>query len=93
MPYTSEPQDPPFDAEPSDDGPSQSDLEKFGDDGDDDTIDCPQCGKTFIGYLEHCPSCGHWLEEDAAAAPKRLAIGLVLAALMGVMLFYWTMRA
>jgi hypothetical protein len=42
------------------------------DDNNDESVDCPECGREISGYLDKCASCGYWL---TAADRRRLRPG------------------
>lgn len=71
---------------PDDDGPIDSDLEKFG----DVTQTCPSCGTTLYDDADLCWNCGHalgthptkqipmWVLITTAVLLALLILGLVL---------------
>jgi len=71
------------------DAPQPIDL----DHEEDETIDCPACGRAFYEDAIRCPYCGHWTEEGGSPAEGR-ARGwfwpIVVAGLVAVILVMWS---
>lgn len=64
------------------DGPSASDLDRFGSEIDP----CPNCGSLIYDQSEICPKCGWYLGEE----PKSMSLWTVagICGLIMVMLWY-----
>ena len=77
--------------------------EDYEEEGDHETIKCPECGSTVYAIADRCPQCGHWFldEEKATGVFKSraksdlrspttivlVAIGLLIILLLAVQLF------
>jgi len=77
-----------------DEGPSDADLARFG---DDQTGYCPECGAEIWDDVSSCPSCGAWIqgdtrsrtpeEREARARFTRLLVVLLALLISGVIAF------
>ncbi len=52
-----------------DDGPSDADLDRFGDDDRNEGW-CPDCGATCWDAAEFCPDCGNHIGGRVLGKPK-----------------------
>ncbi len=61
------------------------------DDGQDDTIDCPYCGKPVYEDAARCPHCGQWIEggDSPAAERSRGWFWPIMVALGVMLLLLW----
>ncbi|MEN0020523.1 MAG: hypothetical protein AAF747_06550 [Planctomycetota bacterium] len=65
------------DFEPLDpEGPSEADLERFG----DEYVTCPVCKADVYDQSVLCPSCGHALNDAASGMPAWAIVTALLAA-------------
>jgi len=69
------------------DAPQPIDLDDDG--NDDDTIDCPHCGRPVYEDAPRCPHCGRWVEDDPSPATSRsrswfwpITVALLVAAIL-----------
>jgi predicted nucleic acid-binding Zn-ribbon protein len=56
---------------------------------DDNTIDCPHCGRAIYDDSVQCPHCGNYLSEEDSPTEKRplwIVIGFILAILASLLL-------
>ena len=53
-----------------DEGPSEDDIERFGDDSPVADARCPDCGATVWSEADVCPKCYSYLAGSALAAPR-----------------------
>jgi hypothetical protein len=68
-----------------DDDEDDEDLDLLDADDDDETIECPYCGRSIHEDSPRCPYCEQYLSvEDAPAAPKPwwIVLGVVVCLLM-----------
>jgi hypothetical protein len=69
------------------------DLEEDGggEDGEDETLDCPSCGRAVYEDTDRCPHCGDWIMPLAAAGRpvwmRMVAAIVVIGLLFGVIAF------
>lgn len=77
-----------------DDGPSDADLDRFGDDGDQDGF-CPQCGAACWDQAEFCPDCGAQIGGRVLgrsliehAFQRRLTVVVILVVLVAFVLVF-----
>ena len=71
--------------------PQAIDLEDDGD--DDDTIDCPHCGRSVHEDTQQCPHCRQWIEDDPSPAAERSRgwfWPITVAVLLVVILALWS---
>jgi hypothetical protein len=72
-----------------DEGPQDIDLEEFGDDGEEETMPCPNCGKEIYEDAEFCPYCKNYVELKAAGGSKHLWwVALVVLVVVAFFFFY-----
>ena len=45
-------------------------MPRYDENGSDDTVPCPYCGKAVYEDAERCPSCENYLSEEDAPRPK-----------------------
>jgi uncharacterized OB-fold protein len=57
-----------------DEGPSEADLERFG----DATRRCPECGREVYDEAAICPHCGHAFSEAARRPPVWAIVTVVV---------------
>ncbi len=53
-----------------DEGPSEDDIERFGDDSPVADARCPDCGASVWSEADVCPKCFSYLAGSAPAAPR-----------------------
>ena len=53
-----------------DEGPSEDDIERFGDDSPVADARCPDCGASVWSEADVCPKCYSYLAGSALAAPR-----------------------
>jgi hypothetical protein len=53
-----------------DEGPSEDDIERFGDDSPVADARCPDCGAAVWSEADVCPKCFSYLAGSAPAAPR-----------------------
>lgn len=77
------------DFDPDFEGPSDDDIERFGDDAEDR---CPSCGASVYHDLTACPRCGADLDAPQSPAGRlpawvaTAAVALVILGLLAVTL-------
>jgi hypothetical protein len=77
------------DFDPDYEGPSDADLDRFGDDDDDR---CPACGASVYHDLTSCPRCGADLDAPRSPAGRlpawlvASAVALVIVGLIAITL-------
>jgi len=66
-------------------GPSQADLERFG----DEFITCPECGSRVYDQVPLCPECGHAFSNQPGGVPVWLVVTAVVVvfALLALVVF------
>ena len=67
------------------------DVDLVYDDGDEDTVDCPSCGRSVYEDADLCPHCGQWLLGDSPAAKRSHGWfwPVMVALLIAVILVMW----
>ena len=70
--------------EENDDGPSDTDIEKFG----DVTRECPSCKSQVYDEAELCWKCGHAFSRADSAKPPRWVI-VVTILLLCAFAYFW----
>lgn len=77
-----------------DEGPSPEDLDRFGDDGDQEGY-CPDCGERIWDAAEACPACGAWVGGRILARPptetamnRRIMVGISIIVLIAFILVF-----
>lgn len=83
MAYEPQSPDPEPDLDPE--GPSEADLDRFG----DESVTCPNCGADYYDQLDACPHCA---TEPGAGKPPMAGwlmalIGLTIAGFVMVAIF------
>jgi len=70
------------------DAPQAIDLQE---DNDDDTVNCPSCGRVIHEDAPRCPYCGQWVFDDTPAARRSRGWfwPLMIALLVAVILVIW----
>lgn len=53
-----------------DEGPSDADLERFGEDAGGY---CPECGEEIYDDVEQCPACGMFISGTTSRPPREQA--------------------
>jgi len=75
-----------YEDDEDDDFEAPGTFDRDGGDEDDDTVECPHCGREISAMAEQCPRCGTYVsEEDAPRStfPRWVVVtAAVLAALM-----------
>ena len=74
----------PIDPDELDEGPSESDLERFS----DVTQKCPECGAELHDDVEMCWKCGHALTSRPARTPASLVVVLIVALVVVLVLVF-----
>lgn len=77
------PREPDFDEGLHPEGPSASDLDRFG----DEFTRCPACKRRFYDQSDICPHCGHALGDAPAGVPV-WAIVTAVVIVVAIVWFY-----
>src|SRR5688500_12015424 len=82
------------DDEPDDDpgDPQPRDIDAFGgEEEDEETIPCPQCGAPMWEHAERCSACGEYVTADSVRIGGRglLVAGVLVAAMLVATFFLW----
>jgi hypothetical protein len=74
--------------------PQAPDDADIDDEADDDTIECPHCGRDVYEAAQRCPHCGNYLsEEDAPRRATRRPWWILLAAALALLaVMTWVLR-
>ncbi len=67
-----------------DEGPSDEDLAAFGEDANETTAPCPNCGAEMYDDAEWCPSCEQYVTRETREWTGRPLWWIVLALAGGV---------
>ncbi|MDA1008161.1 MAG: hypothetical protein O2800_04040 [Planctomycetota bacterium] len=81
-----------------DEGPSQEDVERYGDDAGSDekkSGHCPHCGASVFDDADLCPKCHAWITGDvvrhhpASAGVAKRAIIAIVVLLIGTTIYFF----
>jgi hypothetical protein len=84
-----------MDDDANDDEEDWYDDENELDDADDESTDCPECGRELSGYCDKCNHCGYWLTpadrrrlrpDDTRPMWQRMTAVILIAVLLFLLL-------
>ncbi len=73
-----------------DEGPSDEDLDEFGQDTASTTMPCPECGAEMHDDSERCPTCGQYITRQTNEWAGR-PLWWVLLAIAGAGALIWAL--
>jgi len=73
-----------------DEGPSDEDLDEFGQDTAATTMPCPECGAEMYDESERCPTCGQYVTRDTNEWASK-PLWWILLAIAGVVALVWAL--